>query len=191
MCLVFIWLLNSVHIHPSLAGVVTALLVPYKSGAQRIEKSGQLRDSVFHVLEQAGLNVPVNWLIVPGFIMLSVVIKPDNLAGDWITDQSMGVFFGFVLGKSLGVFLSGVLAMKLMKEMPANSYLELFFGSVICGMGLTVALFFAGLGADIEMTSVTMAILSASAICGVVGTLGLLFCNRHSNRDDFFDKVKN
>ncbi len=179
VCLVLIWILNKVHIHPSLAGVITALLVPYRAGAVRIQKSGQLRDSVFHVLEQAGLNVPVNWLIVPGFIMLSVVIKPDNLQGEWFNNEFLGVFLGFVVGKTVGVFCAGLLAMKIVKELPASSYLELFFGSVICGMGLTVALFFAGLSTGIQPTAATLAILLASLICGVVGTLGLLYANRN------------
>ncbi len=180
VCMVFIWLLNKVHIHPSLGGVITALMVPYRAGAKRIQQSGQLRDSVFHVLEQAGLNVPVNWLIVPGFIMLSVVIKPDSLQGAWITNESLGVFLGFVVGKTVGVFFAGLIAMKIVKELPAGSYLELFFGSVICGMGLTVALFFSGLSTGIEPTAATLAILLASLICGVVGTLGLLYANRNA-----------
>jgi len=185
VCLLFIWILNKVHIHPSLAGVITALLVPYRAGAIRIQQSGQLRDSVFHVLEQAGLNVPVNWVIVPGFIMLSVVIKPDSLEGSWITSESMGVFFGFVVGKTVGVFFSGLLAMKIVNELPARSYLELFFGSVICGMGLTVALFFAGLSSGIEQTAATIAILLASLICGVVGTVGLLYSNRNASHKPY------
>ena len=185
VCLVFVWILNKVHIHPSLAGVITALLVPYRAGAVRIQQSGQLRDSVFHVLEQAGLNVPVNWLIVPGFIMLSVVIKPDSLQGSWITNESIGIFFGFVVGKTVGVFLAGLLAMKLVKELPARSYLELFFGSIVCGMGLTVALFFAGLSSEIEQTAATMAILLASLICGLIGTLGLLYVNRNTTHKPY------
>lgn len=181
ICLGWIWLLNKVHIHPSLGGVITALMVPYRPGALRLEQTGRLRFSVYHVLEQSGLNVPVNWLIVPGFIMLSVVIKPDTLHGSWFTAESMGVFLGFVVGKTVGVFAGGLLALRILKELPANSMAELFYGSVICGMGLTVALFFAGLSSGINQTAATIAILGASAICGVVGTTGMYLVNRRKH----------
>ncbi len=178
ICLFWVWVLNKVHLHPSLAGVFTALVVPYHPGSDRLKKSGALRDSVYHVLEQAGLNVPVNWLVIPGFIMLSVVIKPDSLQGAWFTTESVGVFLGFVVGKTAGVFFAGLLVMKLVNKLPAKSYAELFFGSVMCGMGLTVALFFSGLSTGINQTSATIAILLASALCGVVGTVGVYRVNR-------------
>ena len=178
ICLFWIWVLNKVHLHPSLAGVFTALVVPYQPGSDRLKKSGRLRDSVYHVLEQSGLNVPVNWLVIPGFIVLSVVIKPESLTGSWFNDQSLGIFLGFVIGKTLGVFCGGLVAYLFIKEIPAKSFVELFFGSVMCGMGLTVALFFAGLSTGIDQTAATVAILVASAFCGVVGTYGIYRHNR-------------
>lgn len=180
ICLFWIWVLNKVHLHPSLAGVFTALVVPYQPGSDRLKKSGQLRDSVYHVLEQSGLNVPVNWIVIPGFIVLSVVIKPENLSGSWIGDQSLGIFFGFVVGKTLGVFLGGIVAAMFLKTMPARSFTELFFGSIMCGMGLTVALFFAGLSTDIDHTAATIAILISSAFCGLVGVYGIYRHNRNT-----------
>ena len=178
ICLFWVWVLNKVHLHPTLAGVFTALVVPYQPGSDRLKQTGKLRDSVYHVLEQSGLNVPVNWLIVPGFIMLSVVIKPENLVGNWFTDESIGVFLGFVLGKTIGVFCGALIAYLFVKEIPAKSFVELFFGSVMCGIGLTVALFFAGLSTGIDPVSATISILLASTFCGLVGTLGVYAANR-------------
>ena len=181
ICLFWIWLLNKVHLHPSLAGVFTALVVPYHPGSDRLKQTGRLRDSVYHVLEQSGLNVPVNWLVIPGFIVLSVVIKPENLAGSWLSIQSLGVFLGFVVGKTLGVFAGAMIGYFLIKEIPARSIKELFFGCVMCGMGLTVALFFAGLSTGMNQTAATVAILLASAFCGVVGAWGIYSVNRKSS----------
>ncbi len=190
ICLFWIWVLNEVHLHPSLAGVFTALVVPYHPGSERLKKTGRLRDSVYHVLEQSGLNVPVNWLVIPVFIVLSVVIKPENLAGAWFTTQSLGVFFGFVIGKTVGVFCGGYIAYLLIREIPANSFKELFFGAVMCGMGLTVALFFAGLSTGIDHTTATVAILFASAFCGVVGTYGIYYVNKKSAEKAVSSNIK-
>lgn len=190
ICFFWIYVLNKVHLHPSLAGVFTALVVPYHPGSDRIKVTGRLRDSVYHVLEQAGLNVPVNWIVIPGFIVLSVVIRPENLAGAWFTTQSLGVFLGFVIGKTVGVFCGGYIAYLFIRQIPANSFKELFFGSIMCGMGLTVALFFAGLSTGIDKTTATVAILFASAICGVVGAYGIYYVNHKSGKKGVVSATK-
>lgn len=96
------------------------------------------------------LNPWVNFFIMPIFALANAgVVIPDSSyfnifqISPELGSVSMGVFFGLMLGKPIGITLASLLAIKLkFGEMPANSTWKMLF-AVAClgGIGFTMSIF--------------------------------------------------
>ena len=133
----------------------------------------------------------VNFCIMPIFALANAgVVIPDvsffnifqSLPGiDGAGFVGMGIFFGLLLGKPLGITLASFIAIKLkVGAMPDNSTWKMMF-AVAClgGIGFTMSIFvdtlsFGGLGAEVTETlrsSGKIAVLLGSLCSGILGSV--------------------
>ena len=137
-----LWLaVHASGIHATLAGVITALALPiYPSpGIPEIRDSPLLR--VEHALAPV-----VAFAIVPifGFANAGVDLRDLTLATA-LDPLVLGIAFGLLLGKQLGIFGAIMALVKLnIVDMPAHASTRQIWGlSLLCGIGFTMSLFIA------------------------------------------------
>lgn len=130
-------------------------------------------------LERA-LHPWVYFAILPLFALTNADV---SFAGSSLSEMVMspvflGVFFGLVLGKPIGIMLMSALIVKFkISSLPENvNWLHMLGAALLGGVGFTMAIFVANLAfaSEIEITIAKVAILSASLLAGVVGFLFLL-----------------
>jgi Na+/H+ antiporter NhaA len=99
---------------------------------------------------QYRLHPWTSYVIVPLFALANTGIHIDgDLLGDAITSPiTLGIFFGYVAGKPLGVMLGTWLAIRLGHARPAVSWPVRLGGGVVSGIGFTVAILIATLSFD-------------------------------------------
>ena len=90
----------------------------------------------------------------------------------------LGVFFGLVVGKPLGIMLFSFITVKLkIASLPENvNWMHMLGASILGGVGFTMAIFVANLAYDGEalITAAKLGILVASLVAGIAG-FALLF----------------
>lgn len=127
---------------------------------------------------QVALSSPVNYIIMPLFALANAGV---TFGGDIFSSGyfhiALGIFFGLLIGKPVGIFLFSWLAIKLkFAQMPSNStYLQLFAMSVVGAIGFTMSLFIDNLAfTDPEMIAVGKAsVLITSTIAVILGFLAV------------------
>ena len=130
----------------------------------------------------------VNFLIMPIFAIANAGVEIPDLSyfnifqyNPEMGSASMGVFFGLLLGKPIGITLASFIAIKMkVGEMPSNSSWKMLF-AVAClgGIGFTMSIFvdtlsFGELAPDMthHLRSLgKIAVLTGSLSAGVLGSL--------------------
>ncbi len=123
-----------------------------------------------------GLHMPVAFLVIPVFAFFNAGI-PIALSGlgDTLTHPvTLGVIFGLVVGKFIGIAGASWLALRLgIGQLPADTRFSQIAGvALLAGIGFTMAIFIAELGFAGQEEYLLMAktgILLASLIAGVSG----------------------
>jgi NhaA family Na+:H+ antiporter len=87
---------------------------------------------------------------------------------------SLGIFFGLLAGKTIGIFLFSYLSSKLgFARLPEGlGWKHIFGASTLCAIGFTMSLFIAGLAFGLEdaaYSQAKFAIIAASCIAGITG----------------------
>ncbi len=153
-----LWLsvLNS-GVHATLAGVITALLIPVKlehdkrSPAQRLEHD---------------LHPWVIYLILPLFGFANAGVSFEGMGvSSFMHPVTLGIILGLFIGKQLGVFGASWLAVKSgLCPKPQASWMQIYGLSLLCGIGFTMSLFIGGLAfAGVEMQAeVRLGVLGGS-----------------------------
>ncbi|WP_019179881.1 Na+/H+ antiporter NhaA [Microbacterium yannicii] len=186
-------------VHPTLAGVAIALLVPvYRPDRRDVEHALELartfrqspnteyaRAAANSLRESISINerlqtayAPyVAYVILPLFALANagVVLSPDILAGALVSPLTWGIVVGLVVGKMIGVFGSAaVMKIARIGEFGAGLTLDrLAGGAALCGIGFTISLFIVDLAiADEEaQNEARVGVLAASVIAFVVATI--------------------
>lgn len=145
----------------------------------------------------------VNFVIVPLFALANagVTIGDASLLNIFLYDSalgsvSMGVFFGLLVGKPLGIMLFSWIAVKArIGAMPEKSSWKML-AAVAClgGIGFTMSIFIDTLSFGDQQEAVMLAlrdsgkiaVLLASLCSGILGTLLILLCNRMDRTRDSF-----
>ena len=159
-------------VHATLAGVVTALCVPLRTGE---EKPPLIR------LEH-DLNNGVTFFVLPLFAFINAGVNFSGLTWSALLQPvPLGIALGLVFGKTVGIYLATWLATKTgLAELPYGAtWRAVFCVSVLCGIGFTVSLFignlgFGSVGAE-KINSMKLGVLAGSTVAGVLGFLSLRF----------------
>ncbi|HWK15444.1 MAG TPA: Na+/H+ antiporter NhaA [Rhizobiaceae bacterium] len=167
-------------IHATVAGVALALTIPLK------RQPGIARDLVgspLHQLEHA-LHRVVPFVIIPifGFANAGVSLGSVTFAS-MLEPLTLGVAAGLVAGKVLGVYGSGMIAIRTgLADAPANaSRMHIFGVSLLCGIGFTMSLFIGLLAFPDDpalQDGVKIGILAGSLVSAAIGSIVLLLSPR-------------
>ena len=159
---VWVCFLNS-GVHPTIAGVLLGFVTPLRHPLKRYI----LADRYIHKLHPV-----VNFIILPLFAFANsgILISGGVPVFDPVT---LGIIFGLVVGKPLGVFGFAFLSLKLkLTSLPSNVHWRHILGvGFLTGIGFTVSLFIANLSfTTIEVTAVAkVGVLIGSVISTMLG----------------------
>jgi Na+:H+ antiporter, NhaA family len=181
----FLWLFVLMSgIHATIAGVLTALLIPFKPSPGMPDSE----DSPLHRLEHA-LHPISAYVVVPlfGFANAGVALGGTSLA-TLLDPLVLGIAAGLFLGKQVGIFGAIWGANKLGIAMPPRgvTWLQVYGLALVAGIGFTMSLFIGGLAfTDPEMVDgVKIGVLSGSLLSALGGVLVLVFASRRSSAKD-------
>ena len=156
-------------IHPTIAGVITALAIPY---------SGNGKSSPLRQLENR-LHPWVAYFIMPLFALTNAGFSLQGMSLPIITDSVvLGIIFGLFIGKQIGVFgFSAIIIRLRLAELPAGITWGMLYGvSIICGIGFTMSLFLGTLSfqnENIYLAKVRLGVMIGSLLSGLIGALML------------------
>lgn len=200
------FIIDASGIHATITGVILGLMTPTKkwvsdallhtifdhvvSYAPGDHWSGDTKDRKALLTAQAAarevlsplerleilLHPWVGYIILPIFALANAGIMITKT--EFSSRITVAIFLGFVLGKSLGVFSFSWIAIRMrIATKPADlTWLLLAGGSLLAGIGFTMALFIADLSFTHNLLSnAKLGILLASIFCGPAGILLLLF----------------
>jgi NhaA family Na+:H+ antiporter len=157
-------------IHATVAGVLTALAIPHN-----VKLNYSPLKKLIHILEN-----PVNFIIIPIFALANsnINIHESLAGGSIITPLSVGILFGLMLGKPIGITLFSWLAVKLKLSRLADGvkWVQVWGIGQLAGIGFTMSVFMALLSfADAELQSqAKFTILVTSVLAAVTGYVVLL-----------------
>jgi Na+:H+ antiporter, NhaA family len=163
-------------IHPTIAGVLIAIAIPYAKG----EKSplGRL---------EAELHPWVAYLIMPLFALVNAGFSFQNISLSTFTDTIvLGIVLGLFIGKQVGVFGFSWLMVRLrFSSLPTGMNWSMLYGmSIICGIGFTMSLFLGTLSFQndgLYLAKVRLGVVLGSLLSGLTGALVLALCSSQRN----------
>lgn len=157
-------------IHPTLCGVILAMMVPFETQHRNDSPVKKIRD-VLHPFVALG--------ILPLFAFANAGVSLNFTQTHLHLTLILGILLGLFVGKQMGVFSASWLAVKLgFAALPDKiHWKELYAVSIICGIGFTISLFIGTLAfenlAESYMNSVKIGVLLGSLLSGIVGYLFL------------------
>ncbi|GAA0675704.1 Na+/H+ antiporter NhaA [Sphingomonas insulae] len=176
---VAIW---SSGIHATIAGVLTASLIPIR----RSPGAPDARNSPLHRLEHA-LQSWVAYGIVPIFGFANAGVSMAGLGlGSLLAPLPLGVAAGLFVGKQVSVLgaVWAVARFGLARPPGGASWPQVYGTALLCGIGFTMSLFIAGLAfADPKLVDeVKVGILAGSLLSAVSGYVVLRFAGSRSRQ---------
>ncbi len=161
------FMLNS-GVHATITGVLLAFAIPFGNGDKK--------SSSF--ILQHFLHKPVAFIILPIFALANTAIVVNSDIGQILTqDYSLGIAFGLMIGKPLGIFVMTFLAVtfglcKLPSDLNWKSILGVGF---LAGIGFTMSIFITLLAFDNEtiINNAKFVILLSSLTAGIIGFFSL------------------
>jgi NhaA family Na+:H+ antiporter len=126
-----------------------------------------------------GLHPLTTLVVLPLFALVNANIRLVGGEGIGIHAVALGVFFGLVVGKPVGIWVASYLAVRLgAADLPHGvTWSHLLGAGLLGGIGFTMSLFVANLAyrvAGVE-NEAKVAILAASVVAGSLGYLWLRF----------------
>jgi Na+:H+ antiporter, NhaA family len=164
-------------IHPTLAGIATAFVVPLKSNKK-------LNHSPLKTLEH-NLHLWVAFGVLPIFAFANAGVSFSGLSwGQLLNPLTLGIALGLFLGKQIGVMGASYLTIRLglAKRPKGMSNMNLYGLSLLAGMGFTMSLFIGSLAFTDPLKElepqIRIGVLAGSFLSGVIGYLVLLYSNK-------------
>ena len=156
-------------IHPTVIGVLLGLLVNHKESEWLVGK----------------LTPVINYFVIPAFIITTLWI-PWKLTSDLLFSPIvLGLIIARLIGKPLGIWLFGVIAMKTMAH-SVISKKDLFLVGTLGTIGLSVSMLFANLaelGQDLNGTLLGVLITLPLALVLILVSAHLLKASRIQERN--------
>lgn len=168
-------------IHATLAGVALALTIPLKPSPAAPEHA----QSPLHVLEH-GLHPWVAFAIIPIFGFANAGVSFAGLGPSaLLAPVPLGIMLGLFLGKQIGVFGFGWVAIRAgLADLPAHANWSQFYGiALLCGIGFTMSLFIGLLAfpeSAVLQDQTKIGVLAGSLLSGVAGYLLLRIAKRET-----------
>ena len=168
-------------VHATIAGVLLALTIPSRG-------EGSDGPSPLYRMEH-GLHPWVAFGIMPLFALANagVILSADALS-HLTSNVSLGIIFGLVVGKPLGITLSSLLLIRLrLADLPRGVTVRGMLGAgCLAGIGFTMSLFVAELAFtdEAQADAARLGILCASVIATAIGVLVLVSAHRTNGTDD-------
>jgi len=163
-------------IHPTLAGVITALSIPKKC------KNSSIPNPMEHLEHR--LHSWVTFAIIPIFAFVNAGVPLDISLGD-IKPLSIGIALSLFIGKQIGVFIPCYIAIKtnIAKLPDGINILQLYGVSALCGIGFTMSLFIGSIPfTDVDsMNAVRLGVLAGSLSSAILGSF-ILYISHKSNK---------
>ena len=167
---------KSIMTNDALRAVVQTL----ENGVHSVEAPLQRLEHIWHM--------PVAYVVIPIFALANagIVLDFDSLDETLAHPVMLGVSFGLVLGKFIGITGASWLVLKLgVAELPKNTRFTQIAGvSLLAGIGFTMSIFVAQLGFSHNEELLLMAktgILAASLLAGVAGYIWLFIVSKPAN----------
>ena len=166
-------------VHATLAGVVTAFLIPLK------DRWGK---SPLHGLEH-GLSPYVLYFIVPVFAFANAGVVLEGLSfSDLLQPLPLGIALGLIVGKQVGVLGTTWLTVKSgLAPLPHGAnWLQIYGIACLAGIGFTMSLFIGSLSFEdpAMMNAVRLGVLSGSAVSAIVGYAALVLSTRSTTDEE-------
>jgi NhaA family Na+:H+ antiporter len=165
--------LHDSGIHATIAGVAMGLLMNLKTS-----------DRVMHLVHpiSAGIAVPIF-----AFFSAGVFVQDLNIADLAKSPVALGIFFGLVLGKPIGIVGTAWLVSKFTKASLSQglSWWDVTTVGILAGVGFTVSLLINELAfkSDHHTSSIgTIAVLLSSTLAAIFATIAIQFRNRVYSR---------
>jgi NhaA family Na+:H+ antiporter len=157
------FVLNS-GIHPTIAGVLLAFMIPLSSG---------------EILEHK-LTKFVSYVVLPVFALANTAIPVSlDLAGNLLSTLSVGIILGLFLGKPLGIVISSWIMVKSgLSPMLKDVNWKMMAGlGMVAGIGFTMSIFITTLSFHDEILANTakLAVICGSLLSAVGGLVVLRF----------------
>jgi Na+:H+ antiporter, NhaA family len=160
-------------VHPTIAGVLTALAYPSNVSEKALR---------FRTYDLESVLLPwVSFLILPLFAFVNAGVSFGTMTFSTILNSiPLGIILGLFLGKQLGImsFCYLGIKMKISKLPEYANWLSLYAVCIICGVGFTMSLFIGNLAfADFSsqaMNLVKVGVLFGSLLSAVIGMLVII-----------------
>jgi len=174
-------------VHATLAGVALAFMIPLEVK----DRQGEMIPLAKNLEDD--LHYWVGFMILPLFAFVNAGINLKEIAIDQMSGPvPMGILFGLLFGKPIGVFGFSWIAIKSgLARMPTGADMRQLYGvAFLTGIGFTMSLFIDGLAFEdgkIFSYADRLAIIVGSLLSGVAGYLVLLR-SKDSSQSDAFSK---
>jgi Na+:H+ antiporter, NhaA family len=167
-------------IHPTITGVLLAFAIPFTKD----DKNPSYKVQMF-------LHKPVAFLILPIFAIANTCININfSSISNFVSNNSIGIISGLIIGKPLGIFLFSLLSIKFkICKLPDELGLKHILGAgLLGGIGFTMSIFIANLAFTDSglVNSSIIATIIASILSGLIGILYFIII---SKKKTFPDKV--
>jgi NhaA family Na+:H+ antiporter len=155
-------------VHATITGVLLAFAIPFGNGDEK---------STSYILQHF-LHKPVAFFILPLFALANTAISLNGDLGEIVTQHySIGIATGLIVGKPLGIFVLGLLAVKLgVCQLPSDLNWKSILGvSFLGGIGFTMSIFVTLLAFEDAtiINNTKFVIILSSLVAGTIGYLGL------------------
>lgn len=162
------FVLNS-GVHATVAGVVTALMIPLHASSDKTNTENSPLCTLEHALAK-----PVAFFVVPLFGFANAGISFAGMSPSIIFDTlPLGIMLGLFVGKQIGVFGAAWLAIKTgLAQMPLNaSWSQVYGVAILCGIGFTMSIFIGLLSFQSELlqAETKIGVLTGSALSAICG----------------------
>ncbi len=160
-------------VHATISGVLLAFAIPFGNGDEQSPS--------YHL--QHVLHRPVAFGIMPLFALANTCIA---LAPGWVPGlllpDSLGIFFGLVLGKPLGIalFTGAAIALGWCALPEGTRFTQIIGVGCLAGIGFTMSIFITLLAFDDPaiVVNAKTAILASSLVAALVGAVWLMRTTR-------------
>ncbi len=166
-------------VHPTLAGVITALAIPLRDKHGSSPLQSLLRR----------LHPWVAFGVLPVFAFANAGVSLQGVSpATFLMPVPLGIALGLVIGKAVGVFGASWLMVRFVgARLPSGaSRVQFFAVCLLCGIGFTMSLFIGGLafaGQDAAFeTQLKLGVLGGSLLAAVLGVALMLTVPRRTDQ---------